>query len=330
MIETNCSTAQIHPSDFSDILAAWNIELYKTRPEISIQGSPQRCIYRMVVENHQHQKYILEQIPRKKYTHKKLIAKTLKYLINHNTKNIISYLTNKQGNDITKVKDTYWQLQPYVEGIALDRPSYVFDQWRATSLAHFLIQLYQNSTEIQKEINLCIFSLKDYISNMIKDMKYYNPSEYQQILPIITYLQTTFFPSYDTIPQRFCHGDYHPLNIIWDKKNIKAVIDWEFSGIKTEIYDMANLLGCIGIEEPTSLMNDLAIGFIKTMKKSAIIHDSSWAYLYECMLALRFAWLAEWLRTKDTEMIQMEIDYLNLLYKNKDNITSKWKIPSTK
>jgi len=39
----------------------------------------------------------------------------------------------------------------------------------------------------------------------------------------------------------FCHGDYHPMNIIWSADDIKCVIDWEFSEYKSEIYDAANI-----------------------------------------------------------------------------------------
>ena len=43
----------------------------------------------------------------------------------------------------------------------------------------------------------------------------------------------------------FAHGDYHPLNVIWTKAGIAAVIDWEFSGLKPEMYDAAILVGCL-------------------------------------------------------------------------------------
>ncbi len=330
MNESSFSASQPQQPNFSEILSAWDITFKRTHPEITIQGSPQRCTYRMVIENHQQQKYLLEQISKQKYKHKKLIAKTLSYLINHDTSNIISYLPNKQHEYITTINETHWQLLPYINGIPLKRPAYVFEQWRGPHLANFLIQLYHNSTDIHKKINLPSFSLKDYVSTMIRNMNRYNPGEYQQIAHIVEYLQTTFFPAYNKIPQRFCHGDYHPLNIIWGKQTIKAVIDWEFMGIKIETYDMANLLGCIGIEEPTSLVDNLTMGFIKTMKQSTIISDIGWLFLFECMLTLRFAWLAEWLRTKDNEMIQMEIDYLNLLHENKDTIKSQWNLSSSK
>jgi aminoglycoside phosphotransferase (APT) family kinase protein len=42
-------------------------------------------------------------------------------------------------------------------------------------------------------------------------------------------------------PVAFCHGDYHPMNIIWSADDIKCVIDWEFSEYKSEIYDAANI-----------------------------------------------------------------------------------------
>ncbi len=65
----------------------------------------------------------------------------------------------------------------------------------------------------------------------------------------------SFFTGENSIS--FCHGDLHPLNVIWGEKSIRAVIDWEFSGIKPEIYDLANMLGCLGMEDPANLFRPL-------------------------------------------------------------------------
>ena len=52
--------------------------------------------------------------------------------------------------------------------------------------------------------------------------------------------------AYEKMPVAFCHGDYHPLNIIWSVDDIQYVIDWEFSGYKKTIYYVPNLIGCVG------------------------------------------------------------------------------------
>ena len=131
-------------------------------------------------------------------------------------------------------------------------------------------------------------------------------------------------PMYEKLPVAFCHGDYHPLNIIWSTDDIKCVIDWEFSGYKSEIYDAANLIGCVGVEDPQSLTGNLVKSFIADMKRAEIISNISWRYLVEFIIALRFAWLSEWLRRRDTEMIRLELDYMRLVIENKSSLQKAW------
>ncbi len=133
-------------------------------------------------------------------------------------------------------------------------------------------------------------------------------------------MEKDFLPVYEKLPIAFCHGDYHPLNIIWSEKDIKCVIDWEFSGYKSEVYDAALLAGCIGVEDPQALTGDLVKSFISEIKESKIISKGSWQHMVEFIVALRFAWLAEWLRQKDEEMIRLELDYMRLLMENKNNL----------
>jgi homoserine kinase type II len=205
----------------------------------------------------------------------------------------------------------------------LNRPDYVFEEWRGTVLADFLIELWRKSKNISYFDKNNPFDLRQYFFNMIEKMQIYNKKELNKLKKIIKYLELDFMNIYHEIPILFCHGDYHPLNIIWSKKNIKSVIDWEFLGYKSEIYDIANLLGCIGIEEPTSLINKLAKTFISKIKETNKISDISFKYLIEFIITIRFAWLAEWFRKKDTEMINLEIIYINLLKEKKNLIKKK-------
>ena len=131
---------------------------------------------------------------------------------------------------------------------------------------------------------------------------------------------------HDHLPTALCHGDYHPLNVIWSSGGINAVIDWEFMGCKPEIYDMANLIGCIGIEDPEALAGDLVQAFIGTMRDARVFSDDSWSALFGFVTALRFAWLAEWLRNQDAEMITLECVYMNLLVENADLLAGLWGI----
>jgi len=97
-------------------------------------------------------------------------------------------------------------------------------------------------------------------------------------------------------------------------------------GIKPEIYDAANLVGCIGIENPEGLTGELACDFIAALKDAGLISDINREVFTEFVIAVRFAWLSEWLRHKDREMIELETVYMNLLTDNSGMLKNTWKI----
>ena len=150
------------------------------------------------------------------------------------------------------------------------------------------------------------------------------PILFDKFQPVVNFLENNYFTFSDEMPLAFCHGDFHPLNIIWGNKKINSVIDWEFMGYKTEIYDVANMIGCIGIEDPNSLTGGLVVNFIKDLKNSQMISDFSWEHLLESIIAQRFGWLSEWLRKNDLEMQEMEEVYLKLLIKKQDVLKNCW------
>jgi homoserine kinase type II len=86
------------------------------------------------------------------------------------------------------------------------------------------------------------------------------------------------------------------------------------------------MISCLGVEDPESLKGPLVFGLIKGAKKMDLFSDISWTYLVDYILAIRFAWLSEWLRKKDNEMLELELDYMSLLFDNLDNIKSLWQI----
>jgi homoserine kinase type II len=255
-----------------------------------------------------------------------LINKTLDYLRNRGLEKIQPYLKNNHDEYLSEINGEYWQLIPFIQNIPLKRPDYVFDEWRGIMLADFLLNLWKHGKNITYFDKYNPFDLRQYFLNMTYKMQEYNKKEYEKLRNCIRFIENDFLNIYYKLPILFCHGDYHPINIIWSEKSIKSVIDWEFLGYKPEVYDIANLLGCIGIEEPTSLINDLAKSFIFKIKKSNMISDISFEYLLEFIITLRFAWLSEWFRKKDNEMINLEIEYMKLLIDKKHIIKKELKI----
>jgi len=302
----------------------WRVPLKKVHRKIPIQGSPERSVFRVVLEDSNGKYFLLEQIPVKSLERKKQIAATLDFLAQRNLALVQPYLADKKGNYIVKHKKDYWQILPFVHGVALDRENYMYEKWRGAALAAFLIALHRKSKNMPLYNSRAVFSLRNYVFKLIREINLYNQDIQDEIKYVADFLEKDFLPAYDKLPVAFCHGDYHPLNILWSADDIQCVIDWEFCGIKSELYDAANLIGCVGVEDPRSLTGELVKSFIYDMRAAKIISKSSWKYLVEFIVALRFAWLSEWLRRKDKAMIRLELDYMRLLINHKNVLQKEW------
>jgi homoserine kinase type II len=185
-------------------------------------------------------------------------------------------------------------------------------------MADVLIRLHAVTQEVPFLQRRSVFSIMDYIQQLLDSIRLNDPDVLPGIEPVIRFIHQRFMKIHDQIPVSFCHGDFHPLNIIWSSEGIHAVIDWEFLGIKPDIFDAANLIGCIGIEDPRALAGNLVRNFVSRLKCSGWFSDLGWDALIDFVIAIRFAWLSEWLRHQDREMIEMETVYMNLLVEHAD------------
>ena len=302
----------------------WDLKLKKVRKDIPIAGSPERCEFRVVIEDQDDRLFICERISHAAYEHKMRIIKTLEYLARQNLRFIQPYIPNRKREYIARNNHGLWQLTRFVDGVPLKRPEYVIHRWRGIVLADFLIKLNKKSPGIDHVFPMQSFSIIDYIYELIDTIGIHEPELRISINPMVGFLEKSFVGVHDTFPQSFCHGDYHPLNIIWSTNGIHAVIVWEFCGYKPEIYDVANLMGCIGMEDPESLFGGLIAEFIQCLRQAKLYSELSWQHLLEFMVALRFAWLSEWLRKSDKEMIELEQVYMRLLIENKKKMMHSW------
>ncbi len=305
-------------------LSLWGISLKTIRPDLNIQGSPERSLFRTAFEGEAGGLFVLERIAPERRERKLLISQILDDLNNGGLSQIVPYFKTPGGTSLAFCDGSWWQLSAFMEGTPLDRPLYVSDDGKGRALADFLRELSLRSKGLSPVRGMPVFSIKDYILNLEKEISQHTGDVAPKFAPIFYFLRCSFMDSYDRLPLSFCHGDYHPLNIIWRGDDIAAVIDWEFCGFKPEIYDAANLIGCIGMEHPSGLTDKLALSFIRLMLESSSITARSWRLFPEFVIALRFAWLAEWLRGKDTEMIDLEEEYMNLLVENVDRLKEAW------
>lgn len=304
----------------------WNIEPVRVHRSVEISGSPERSELRYVIEGAGQKRYVLESILNKDLEIKKNIIDRLNALKSEKLYGINTYLESVSQNFIEQFMGRYWKLSRFIDGCALKRPEYVFDKWRGEVLADFLIRLREISDNFSQLPAGTVFSLREYIIKLTSEIEEFNPSVFEELRPVISFLDKGFMMEHDNLETAFCHGDYHPVNVIWGREDIAAVIDWEFCGEKPEIYDAANLIGCLGIEQPDSLTGPFSLAFIDSLKEANLFSALSWQNLISFIVAIRFAWLAEWLRKKDTEMINMELVYMKILVQNEKQLTKIWEL----
>jgi len=292
-----------------EVLNNYSISFKQLSKGARIEGSPERVMQRAVFESQEGSKYLINELDPNTVPRKEIIATTLDLL--KNMPKVLAHTKNNENKSITEVNNRFFEISEYLDSEKLPRPEYVKDAWRGKQLANFLIDLSNNSKNIEKTE---AFYFSDFIKDLQIKLQQHNPEILKQIIDIIKFLENKFFQEEKDIPLTFSHGDYHPLNMLWKDDQLLAVIDWEFCGSKPELYDMANLLGCIGQEHPEYLIQKLSIAFIKTMKESNLF--SSWDQALNYIIAMRFAWLSEWLRKDRPDMQQLEIDYMHVLIKN--------------
>lgn len=291
----------------------WGKDLVRLRPDLPLAGSPERTIWRNVVETTTGELLVLEKIPSHDYGRKLRIAHALRRFSTNGLVQVVPYLIDRHNEVIPLIDHGLWQLCPFVKGVGLNRPAYALDGWRGEEAASFLIALNNICKEQEIFGASPPFSIVRYCRHLFALIENKQPALASRFRPFLDHLEKTFFPVHDHLPTGFCHGDFHPMNILWGKKSIRAVIDWEFSGLKPEIYDLANLLGCLGIEDPKSLFGPFVHRLVNRLKRSGIFSKSSWRALPDMLVAIRFAWLSEWLRKNDRQMVRLEADYMALL-----------------
>ena len=314
-----------------EIMAAaarlWGIRLKDQRPDLVPEGSPERSAFRTTIEDEAGDCFVLEIIAPECRARKRLIGIMLNRLSADGLSQIVPPLGTPAGDHLAYCRGFWWQITPFIPGTPLERPAYLGDAEKGEALAAFLAELGRHTECLHPEQLPPVFSLKDYLRELEQKMLRHDPAVYQRVAAVFAFLRESFPDAHDTLPTTFCHGDYHPLNVIWRGQAVKAVIDWEFCGPKPEIYDAANLLGCLGMEHPSGLIDRLALGFIERMRRNGAITVGGWGLLVEFVIALRLAWLADWLRKKDREMIDLEVVYLNLLLNNRDWLKTAWELP---
>jgi homoserine kinase type II len=291
----------------------WQINIHCVRTDIEIQGSPERALSRVVIEDKQGRFFLMEQFAAKKWAVRDRVARAVDFLSTRGLTQVLPYQKSVKGKFLPFFRGACFQLSVFLEGTPLKRPDYLSSSEIGKNAARFLIRMAESAPGMHPQISFPRFSIKTYIHSLFETMKIHDRPVYYRFLPVLNFLESRFMPAHDHLPLAFCHGDLHLLNVIWEKDEIKAVIDWEFAGIKPDLYDAANFVGCAGIDNPNGLGMEMVMTFVDELQKTAVISDTGWQFFPEYVLALRFAWLSEWLRKKDQEMVDLEHAFMKIL-----------------
>jgi len=125
--------------------------------------------------------------------------------------------------------------------------------------------------------------------------------------------------------KRFSHGDFHPLNILWENNKIKAIIDFEVAGKREELYDLAFLIGCVGMDNPNELQNKWIKTLLTEYVKLAQPTKLAYELLPELIIATRLRWLVIWLSSsRDKKIAKMETKFISIILKHIEQFSILW------
>jgi len=295
------------------------------RPDLPLSGSPERTVFRGVVEDEEGLLWVLENPAPSSVELKKKIVDTLAYLREQGLRTVCPYRASRNGHSIEQVGGALWQVVPYVGGVVLPRPDYVHDRWRGRACAEFLLDLRRCAADLPFFDRGKTFSIAAFVRDLVEKLARHEPDVHRALRPVSDHLRERFVEAHDAMPAAFCHGDVHPVNVIWGTDRIRSVIDWEFLGFKPEMYDTANLIGCVGMEDPAALAQGFVTECVARLRQAEAFAPAGWEFLPEFVAAVRFAWLSDWLRRRDREMVETEVAYLRLLVTHRQDLARRWK-----
>jgi len=297
----------------SKVLEHFNIEFENTS-SFEIYGAPSRSADRVVVTDKNGEKFIVEKHHFWNMGKKLKIAENINLLYNNGFDKCSPYIYSVQGIPVIEFENRCWMIQKFISHDILQRPDYLDDGLKGANAAKALLKMYDVSRNLQMNDAIDSFSLAEHTLKTVEKIRNIHPEISAKTPDVINIIGHSFKDLIEEMPLVFCHGDYHPLNILWNGDNVKTVIDWEFSGYRPILTDIANIIGCAGFEDVSAFNRDFVRNFLEVIKNSGLLSDKLFEQIILFALGFRFSgWLNEWINDKDETMVQREIKYLNLL-----------------
>ncbi len=303
-----------------------------------LPGSPERCVERFACADAEGRAWLLERLAPAQAPRREQIARLLCALCAADpelARLVPAYRPLADGNFVLRIATGpdagCWQLSPLIAHVPLPRPGYLDQSWRGEAVAGLLLRLQAAGGSLPAPLTPQAPSadLPAYAHELFASIATHRPG----LLPRLTPLRAHV----DTLPELLAaqpvalvHGDLHPLNILWgagpqepvlSAPPIRALIDWEFAGRGPALYDAANCIGCAAFEGPSALSG----GFVRGLVRGLALSPGQSHLLAATVPATRLGWLSEWLRKGDAEMLEMELDYLDILLElGPDRLSGIW------
>ena len=280
----------------------WGIDLLEIE-DLEIPGAL-RVKNRNVVKDSYGKFYILEEISISQVKKKEKIAE---FLNTTGIETIRNYYKTLNGKYVAIENGKFFMLTDYINHVPLSRPDYLNDGWRGEEAGKFLKKLHKVKFfrgAIKHDYSKLFFQFKE-------KLKKNDNKIFLEIEKVFEFIEKNLSEMNDE--KRFCmlHADFHPMNILWGKKDILSIIDWEFFAYGNYLYDIANFLGCIGSENEKAFFSPLAKSFLKEIS----VKEEDVQLLISFILYVRIvSWLQLWLKKKDKDAVDFEIFYINWLF----------------
>ncbi|MHC1752792.1 phosphotransferase [Humidesulfovibrio sp.] len=344
-----------------DLLPHFGLPPGRLAPEHPLPGSPERCIERFAVEDADGRVWMLERVPPSQAARREELGALLAGLeCDAKLAGLIPAYRAVSGleaglhstplqpglpqaapelaaPELAAAAPRYvlasdeprltgcWQLSPFVPGAPLPRPSYLDHDWRGEAVGRAILALQRAGAglaELPQPPQPCLAAFRDQLLDTVAHLA---PQVALRLAPVRAAL-AELADAQQAVPLALAHGDLHPLNVIWGAepaRPLRGLIDWEFAGARPRLYDAANGIGCAGFEHPSGLARGFVMGLVRELRAGGL-PGPELGLLPLFVITTRLGWLSEWLRKRDAELLDMELDYLDILLEERENLAALW------
>ncbi len=298
----------------SKISVFWDITFAGYGDSALITGSPNRTASRFLFQDNNGSLYIAEGYSLHKKNSQIRQNLLLEFLQNNQLVGIHPFYRTRNSEHGVQYNDLFWQIRPYIPAGNIPRTTLGDHADHGALWGEFLLQ-FKKLCDIRSALPP-LPNAPFYMINFLPQL--YNLAAVK-MPDIRSKLQeferrlAPFFRWERTANCMVAHGDFHPGNILMEPDRIKAVIDWEFAGTKFPGYDMALLLGCLGMDHPKNLSSPAVVALQNKLYAADYLPPEAWELLPQLIAATRLGWLGEWLDLNEKALIEQEIEFISFL-----------------